>query len=640
MDGVDTKPEADDGAMPPENMCRPKQPVFANEEDYEGNVAVRLRITNEEETTRFVHRQEVWEDGTEATRAHCIVYSKDVLFQVLTEACSTSYWDELVEEGVSDCVLGSTSYMLPPSRHNLLFVSQEDELISVCKCLLAHKQRKTNQSCTYKIAIIPRCSDAGVEIITRQLGGEEAACAILENMPTRKGGQALKSHQLRQREQLSLKVLCVPLETDLYTMRMPDLYRDITLTPPGSITGENPGRLAAVAEAIFACEEASQKSLNQVKGQHSLISHRKIANLTPSIKTKGDLAGVVGETLLRLRKKHYPYLDGVDAGCVHRCTYIDKAGPCRRNAMPTSVGGAENHKDSLCFIHAGWYADLDKEAAALPEPAFDHLVIFERAVDRVSPMLCQHTYSGLIDEIYGSEYNLMQQNAEQFSTLCASKGLKLEDLCFNSADPVWEDLRDLPFLTVGDALKKQIQEANATQQDMEQNLAKMKVSELKRDLSKVSGVAEKATKQDYILPMLQAHQVVINHLHKAMANQNPEDGMGGRLDCQLVRNVFASHPLSKLDLMLFETVLHKEAVYENQRRRAMEFFRCLLNRNESSGGPYPLIPFMRLVSFMACSSHGMDAADVTELEQMLYKTHGYRSTVLLHNMRFDRNTAT
>jgi len=53
-------------------------------------------------------------------------------------------------------------------------------------------------------------------------------------------------------------------------------------------------------------------------------------------------------------------------------------------------------------------------------------------------MLRQHTYAGLIDELFGSPYDLLDTLRVPFAQLRREKGLNMSDLCFNSADPVWE----------------------------------------------------------------------------------------------------------------------------------------------------------------------------------------------------------
>ena len=237
-------------------------------------------------------------------------------------------------------------------------------------------------------------------------------------------------------EALTLKIHAVPLEADVYSLCIPTLYRDFKLAKPGTTTAESPGILGHVADAVMACESASEASMRQVEHRNNLQVYRQLASLTPSIQSKGEAAQIVYDNLIQKRLAKYPLLENPgseERGLVFRC----REPGCRRNAVPRGVGS-----NGKCCVHEGWYegAGLTTEEAALPEPAFDHLVLIDRQVDLVTAMLHQHTYAGLIDEVFGSPYKLLEELKEPFAKLIVEKGLQIRDLCFNSADPVWEEL--------------------------------------------------------------------------------------------------------------------------------------------------------------------------------------------------------
>ncbi|KAJ2725083.1 Vacuolar protein-sorting-associated protein 33 [Coemansia sp. Benny D115] len=89
---------------------------------------------------------------------------------------------------------------------------------------------------------------------------------------------------------------------------------------------------------------------------------------------------------------------------------------------------------------------------------FDSVVIIDRAVDLVTPLLTQLTYEGLISEVYGISdgYMLLPQNQqappEQSSANTPRRNGKR--LALNSQDPIFQETRSMNFSNVGHFLSK------------------------------------------------------------------------------------------------------------------------------------------------------------------------------------------
>jgi hypothetical protein len=172
-------------------------------------------------------------------------------------------------------------------------------------------------------------------------------------------------------------------------------------------------------------------------------------------------------------------------------------------------------------------------------------------------MLMQHTYSGLIDEIYGNEYAMLDVLATDMQHICQEKELKLPDLCFNSADPVWEELRDVPFIMVADVLKRKIHESNADSTKLSRDLEARK-NEGHISLEELAAAKEEMEAQGFRIPMLAAHQMVINRMTSYLNDKRPKTGQGGVADCEYMKKRVGKIETSPMELILLETIMHPE----------------------------------------------------------------------------------
>ncbi|KAL5017366.1 hypothetical protein ScPMuIL_006955 [Solemya velum] len=120
-------------------------------------------------------------------------------------------------------------------------------------------------------------------------------------------------------------------------------------------------------------------------------------------------------------------------------------------------------------------------------PQIDSLLILDRNVDLLTPLLTQLTYEGLIDEIFGLKDTSVKLPPEKFMPENKDGGprevpTEPKKLILNSSDELYADLRDKNFNAVGALVSKKARVITA--QFDERHAAKT-VSEMKQFVSKL-----------------------------------------------------------------------------------------------------------------------------------------------------------
>lgn len=107
-------------------------------------------------------------------------------------------------------------------------------------------------------------------------------------------------------------------------------------------------------------------------------------------------------------------------------------------------------------------APADHFASVVPE--IQTLILMDRTVDMVTPMVTQHTYEGQLDEVLGIQNSFIEVDAamvpQKIPSLNAPNDRKKVPL--NSSDPLFSELRDLNFRNVGPLLHRKAAEIRAT----------------------------------------------------------------------------------------------------------------------------------------------------------------------------------
>ncbi|KAK2193496.1 hypothetical protein NP493_12g08025 [Ridgeia piscesae] len=121
-------------------------------------------------------------------------------------------------------------------------------------------------------------------------------------------------------------------------------------------------------------------------------------------------------------------------------------------------------------------------------PQIDNLLILDRMVDPLTPLLSQLTYEGLIDELFGIQNTMVKLPPENLTTGDSSGGgpqegsSEMKKLTLNSGEQLYAELRDKNFSAVGAMLSRKAKLISA--QFDERHAAKT-VGEIKQFVSKL-----------------------------------------------------------------------------------------------------------------------------------------------------------
>ncbi|KAJ5073657.1 vacuolar protein sorting-associated protein 33a [Anaeramoeba ignava] len=103
------------------------------------------------------------------------------------------------------------------------------------------------------------------------------------------------------------------------------------------------------------------------------------------------------------------------------------------------------------------------------QPKIHNLVVVDRMIDLITPMMIQLTYEGIIDELY----EITNSYAEFEPKIIGKEGTKKEKYILNSNDVLFEELRDLNIGFVGEFLKQKARYI-AEQYDQRHNLQEIR----------------------------------------------------------------------------------------------------------------------------------------------------------------------
>ncbi|KAI1109039.1 Sec1-like protein [Nemania sp. NC0429] len=251
-------------------------------------------------------------------------------------------------------------------------------------------------------------------------------------------------------------------------------------------------------------------------------------------------------------------------------------------------------------ILAGGTADEGNNTGLAPSTSLEGVVIIDREVDFVTPLLTQLTYEGLIDEVWGIQNNQAdvdstivgappQAPSQGTSTTAnlspASRKRKIQ---LDSSDKLYEGLRDTNFAIVGTLLNKV---ARRLQSDYESRHGSKTTAELKDFVKK--------------LPSYQAEHQSLK-IHTGLA----EDIMKHTRTDQFSRLLEAQQNLAA-------------GADPNSQHDAIEE---LIARNT------PLPEVLRLLCIYSCVSGGLKSKDFDHFRRLVLEGYGYQHLITLHNL--------
>ncbi|XP_078052309.1 vacuolar protein sorting-associated protein 33A [Augochlora pura] len=170
----------------------------------------------------------------------------------------------------------------------------------------------------------------------------------------------------------------------------------------------------------------------------------------------------------------------------------------------------------------------------------EHLLLLDRSVDLLSPLVTQLTYEGLIDEIFGIKYNAVLLPAKKFhdseDSPTAMSLKEKEQIVLNSGDELFAEIRDKNFNGVGPVLSKKARDissqldgkyVNKSVQEIKQFVARLpQMLATKQSLAKHATIAEmikEVTDSCSFLESLQIEQELLNCIDTDKPNAYIED---------------------------------------------------------------------------------------------------------------------
>ncbi|KAI0547423.1 Sec1-like protein [Xylaria curta] len=251
-------------------------------------------------------------------------------------------------------------------------------------------------------------------------------------------------------------------------------------------------------------------------------------------------------------------------------------------------------------ILAGETTDEANKAGLAPSNFLESVVIIDREVDFVTPLLTQLTYEGLIDEVWGIQNNQTDvdstivgappQPASQgaSATPNPSPAARKRKIQLDSSDKLYDGLRDTNFAIVGTLLNKV---ARRLQSDYESRHGSKTTAELKDFVKK--------------LPSYQAeHQSLKIHtgLAEDIMKHTRTDQFSRLLEAQ--QNLAAgADPSSQHDAI--EELIARDT---------------------------PLAEILRLLCVYSCVSGGIKSKDFDHFRRLVLEGYGYQHLITLHNL--------
>lgn len=173
-------------------------------------------------------------------------------------------------------------------------------------------------------------------------------------------------------------------------------------------------------------------------------------------------------------------------------------------------------------------------------PPIEHLLLIDRNIDLLSPLVTQLTYEGLIDEIFGIQNTTVQLPASKFHDSDDSPTVmsvdKKEKIILNSGEELFAEIRDKNFNGVGSVLSQKAKiissqfderHGDKSVQELKQFVAKLPhMLATRQSLAKHTTIAEmikEVTDSNDFLEYLQIEQELLNCIDTDKPNSFIED---------------------------------------------------------------------------------------------------------------------
>ncbi|CAF3506565.1 unnamed protein product [Fusarium graminearum] len=230
-----------------------------------------------------------------------------------------------------------------------------------------------------------------------------------------------------------------------------------------------------------------------------------------------------------------------------------------------------------------------------PSTTNESVIIIDREVDFVTPLLTQLTYEGLIDEVFKIHNNQTKVDttvvgAPAQASAATSQSRK-RTIQLDSTDKLYEQLRDANFAIVGSLLNKVARRLQKVQSDYESKHKTKTIAELKDFVSQLPGYQ-------------QEQQSVKTHtgLAEEIMKHTRTDEFKGLLEVQ--QNLAAgADPSSQFDGI--EELISRDA---------------------------PIAQTLRLLCIYSCISGGIRPKEFDQFKRLILQGYGYQHLLTLSNL--------
>ncbi|KFH47998.1 Vacuolar protein sorting-associated protein 33A-like protein [Hapsidospora chrysogenum ATCC 11550] len=271
--------------------------------------------------------------------------------------------------------------------------------------------------------------------------------------------------------------------------------------------------------------------------------------------------------------------------------------------FPRIIGKGDNAKrvaDLLARMRqellAGEGAGDAGRVGLTPSTTNESVIIIDREVDLVTPLLTQLTYEGLIDEAFGIQNNQAKVDTTivgapaQQSSSATSQGRK-RTIQLDSSDKLYDQLRDVNFAIVGSLLNKVARRLQQVQSDYESKHKSKTIAELKEFVGQLPGYQQE---QQSVRIHTGLAEEIIKHTRT--------DEFKGLLEVQ--QNLAAgADPSSQTDRI--EELVARDA---------------------------PLRETLRLLCIYSCISGGIRPKDFDQFRKLILQGYGHQHLLTLHNL--------
>lgn len=270
--------------------------------------------------------------------------------------------------------------------------------------------------------------------------------------------------------------------------------------------------------------------------------------------------------------------------------------------FPRIIGKGDNAKrvsDLLSRMRqellAGEDASEANKIGLTPSTTNESVIIIDREVDFVTPLLTQLTYEGLIDEVFRIQNNQTKVDTTVVGapapSSAATSQSRTRTIQLDSTDKLYEQLRDANFAIVGSLLNKVARRLQQVQTDYESKQKSKTIAELKDFVGQLPGYQ-------------QEHQSARIHtgLAEEIIKHTRTDLFKGLLEVQ--QNLAAgADPSSQFDGI--EELIARGA---------------------------PIRETLRLLCIYSCISGGIKPKEFEQFRRLILQGYGYQHILTLNNL--------